>query len=192
VSRTASRGRGRGVWGVERACHTGQHRSLQSVCVTQEIRSDLGSRCEQVRSGRCVRVRFPQLHNLFPQVDATFRLWITRNFYRTSTARKGRGPRRHGHLTTLRDWHHRRRHLNSCPGEGRCVTDTTYTTRSGKTPDRRRHRAARRRSRHHRLRHRSAQASSVENDPLLGSAPAEVVPVRLDRLQCRTPRLTRS
>ena len=28
------RGREKGVWGVERACHIGQHRSLQSVCVT--------------------------------------------------------------------------------------------------------------------------------------------------------------
>jgi hypothetical protein len=37
-------GREKGVWGVERACHTGQHRSLQSVCVTQKIRPDLGSR----------------------------------------------------------------------------------------------------------------------------------------------------
>jgi hypothetical protein len=37
------RGREKGVWGVERACHTGQHRSLQSVCVTQEIGADLGS-----------------------------------------------------------------------------------------------------------------------------------------------------
>ena len=25
------------MWGVERACHSGQHRSLQSACVTQEI-----------------------------------------------------------------------------------------------------------------------------------------------------------
>ena len=32
------------MWGVERACHTGQHRSLQSVCVTQEIPRDLASR----------------------------------------------------------------------------------------------------------------------------------------------------
>ena len=30
-------GREKGVWGVERACHTGQQRSLQSVCVTEEI-----------------------------------------------------------------------------------------------------------------------------------------------------------
>ena len=44
VSGTAGRGREKGVWGVERACHTGQHRSLQSVCVTQEIGADLGSR----------------------------------------------------------------------------------------------------------------------------------------------------
>ena len=44
VSGTASRGREKGVWGVERACHTGQHRSLQSACVTQEIGPYLGSR----------------------------------------------------------------------------------------------------------------------------------------------------
>jgi hypothetical protein len=30
--------------GVERACHTGQHRSLQSGCVTQEIGPNLGPR----------------------------------------------------------------------------------------------------------------------------------------------------
>jgi hypothetical protein len=43
VCGTARRGREKGVWGVERACHTGQHRSLQSVCVTQKIGADLGS-----------------------------------------------------------------------------------------------------------------------------------------------------
>jgi hypothetical protein len=44
ASGAGNRGREKGVWGVERACHTGQHRSLQSVCVTQEIGPDLGSR----------------------------------------------------------------------------------------------------------------------------------------------------
>ena len=44
VTGRAHRGREKGVWGVERACHTGQHRSLQSVCVTQENKADLGSR----------------------------------------------------------------------------------------------------------------------------------------------------
>ena len=42
--RRGCRGRGKGRVGVERACHTGQHRSLQSVCVTQKIGCDLGSR----------------------------------------------------------------------------------------------------------------------------------------------------
>ena len=40
----AARGREKDVWGVERACHIGQHRSLQAVCVTREIGPDLGSR----------------------------------------------------------------------------------------------------------------------------------------------------
>ena len=60
VSGAASRGREKGVWGVERACHTGQHRSLQSVCVTQEIGADLGSRVlSRCAAASCVRVRFP-------------------------------------------------------------------------------------------------------------------------------------
>ena len=42
--RAPRRGREKGVWGVERACHTGQQRSLQSACVTQETARDLGSR----------------------------------------------------------------------------------------------------------------------------------------------------